>query len=196
VDPVSGDASLLISSQELESDFEGEWSRDGTTIFNRFTEWKQGIFRFRLDTKARRVLYVPPKGTDISQENLALSPDGKWLAFHARQKAAGMSFLMVMPSEGGQANPLLTISSPEEFAMGSFAWTPDSRTILAVRTTNKGAYSESSQLWKVPIDGSRPARLDFPEMRMAHKRISPDGQTIAFTSGRAPSEIFVLQGLP
>ena len=80
--------------------------------------------------------------------------------------------------------------------MGSFAWTPDSRTLLAVRTTNKGAYSESIQIWKVPIDGSAPAHIDYPEMRMAQTRLSPEGQTIAFTSGRVTSKIFVLESLP
>ena len=193
IDPVTGKATLLISFQDLESQFEGVWSPDGKVMFNRFTDWPRGIFRLDLATRQRTVLYVPPPGTFLGLENLALSPDGRTLAFQARQDAAGTSSLMLVPTAGGAARPLLTVPRPETFVKGSFAWMPDSRQILAVRTRGEYTESETGEIWRVAVDGSPPVKVNFPSMSIRQLRMNPDGKTIAFMSAKPRSEIWVLE---
>ncbi len=187
IDPETGALRPLVNSKDLESTFEGVWSADGTTMFNRYTDWKRGLFRLNVNTGERRVLYVPPAGVNLGLENLALSPDERMLAFHARN-ATGTASLMLVPAEGGEARPLLTINGPEAFLYGSFTWTPDSKQILASRTQN-----EISEIWRVPVDGRPPAKIEFPPMRVQSLRLNPDGKTIAFTNVKNRAEIWVFE---
>jgi Tol biopolymer transport system component len=193
IDPQSGQARLFKSAKELEAVTEGVWSRDGRFHFNRYTDQRRGVFRLNLASGERMVLYVPPPGVLIGRENLALSPDGKTLAFHARSESAGTGTLMIVPSAGGEARPLLTIKQPEYFPFGSFTWTADSKRVLAVRTRDLNPKQTVSEIWQVPMDGSEPRKVDFPETFFNCLRMSPDGKSIAFQMHRARIEIWVLQ---
>jgi Tol biopolymer transport system component len=133
-------------------------------------------------------LYVPPNGVDLGLENLALSPDERMLAFQARNEAAGVSTLIVVPAAGGPARSLFTIHAPQAFLYGSFTWTPDSKQILASRTEN-----DVSEIWRIPIDGSPPAKIDFPAMRIQSLRLNRDGKTIAFSTVKNRAEIWVFE---
>jgi Tol biopolymer transport system component len=188
IDAVTGEPKLMRTAKELETGFEGVWTKDGKTLFNRYTVWQRGIFRMNMASGERKVLYVPPAGVDIGTENLALSPDGSTLAFHARNDAQGTGTLMLMPAEGGQPQALLTIHKPESFVFGSFAWVPDGRSILCSRTREAG-----SEIWRVPVDGSTPTRIEFPLVRVANLRLNRDGKTIAFMNSSLRSEIWVLR---
>ena len=190
INPATGEATLFMSASDLESGFEGVWSADGKTQFNRYTDFRRGIFRLNTETRVRRVLYVPPPGVDLGTENLALSPDGRTLAFHARNNAAQTAALMLLPVDGGEPRTLLTIRQPEAFIFGSFTWTPDSHEVLASRTRDG-----MSEIWQVPVDGSTPTRIDFPRKRVAVLRLNSDGKTIAFHSGNDRSEIWLLQNV-
>ena len=101
-----------------------------------------------------------------------------------------MSSLMVIPASGGPARRLLTIAKPEQFLFGSFAWTADSKQILAVRSRDK-----TSELWLVPADGGAPRKIEFPSMRIVMLRMNPDGKTIAFTSGERSGEVWMAENL-
>jgi len=184
----TGAAKLFLTADELESGFEGVWSADGKIQFNRYTDFRRGIFRLNTETRERRVLYVPPPGVDVGTENLALSPDGRTLAFHARNGPERTASLMLLSVDGGEPRTLLTIRQPEVFILGSFTWTPDSQRILAARTRNN-----ISEIWQVPVDGSAPSKIDFPAMKVAVLRLNPDSKTIAFHSGKTRSEIWMLQ---
>jgi len=189
INPATGETKLFMSAKDLESAWEGAWSADGKVHFNRYSDNRRGIFRLNVETGERRVLYVPPADVDLNTENLTLSPDGRTLAFHARNDKAKSAALMLLPVEGGDARTLLTIHLPESFPLGSFTWTPDSRAVLASRLRN----NRVSEIWKVPVDGSPPSKIDFPAMRIVCLRLNPDGKTIAFHGGAWRSEIWVLQ---
>jgi Tol biopolymer transport system component len=193
VDPQTGASSLFRKSELIGSHFEGIWSRDGKIHFNRFDDSRRGIFRLNVETGERRALYVPPKGVDVGTENLALSPDQGTLAFQARGKAEAA--LMLISPDGGNARPLFTIKAPQGFPYGSFTWTPDSHSVLAVvnhpgRTPNSEAISE---VWQIPVDGSPAVKIDFPEQWITSLRLNPDGKTLAFQVRHRRNEIWVLQ---
>lgn len=160
------------------------------THFNRFSDPAAGLFKIDVRTGSRQVLYVPASGSDLGLENLALSPDEQTLAFQVRQRTAGTSSLMSIPTSGGMARALLTITVPEEFLFGAFAWTADSMEVLATRTQG-----DKSELWLVPRSGGTARRIGFPEMRVAQLKMSPDERTIAFTSGKASGEVWLVENL-
>ena len=187
IDPQSGAARPLISFKDLGSVSEGVWTSDGSTEFNRYSDWTRGLFRLNVNTGERRSIYVPPAGVDLATENLALSPDERWLAFHARNDAAGTATLMIVPAGGGEARALLTIHRPETFLYGAFTWTPDSKQILASRT------KDVSEIWRIPVDGSPPAKIDFPPIRVQSLRLNRDGKTIAFTNVKQRAEIWAFE---
>lgn len=192
VDVQSGDAEMAIDQGTLNG-MEGAWARDGRTLFDRFGDprgAKAGLFRIDIQTGQRLILYRPPADSDLGLENLALSPDESTLAFQLRQQASGASLLMLIPTAGGVARQLLQIMKPESFLFGSFAWTADSKQILAVRTRNN-----TSELWLVPVDGGTPRKVEFPSIRIVQLRMSPDGRTIAFVSGEASGEVWVAENL-
>lgn len=188
IDAATGGLRPLINFDAVGGKGEGVWSADGTTMFNRYGDWRRGLFRLNVNTGERRILYVPPGGMDLGTENLALSPDEQTLAFQARDDAAQTGSLMLVPANGGQARALLTIKQPEAFLYGSFAWTPDSKQILASRTQN-----DISEIWCVPVDGSPPAKVEFPAMRVQSLRLNHDGKTIAFTNVKNRAEIWALE---
>ena len=192
VDVQSGDTKMAIDKETLNG-MEGVWARDGRTLFDRFGDargGKAGLFRMDVQTGQRLVLYRPPADGDLGLENLALSPDESTLAFQLRKQASGASSLMLVPAAGGPPRQLLQIMKPESFLFGSFAWTPDSKQILAVRTRNN-----TSELWLVPVDGGNPRKVEFPSMRIVQLRMSSDGRTIAFVSGDASGEVWVAENL-
>jgi Tol biopolymer transport system component len=123
------------------------------------------------------MLFVPPPGSNLGRENLALAPDEQTLAFQVREKDAVTAALMVVPTSGGPARALLKIAQPETFPFGAFAWTADSTQVLAVRSRDK-----TSELWLVSVDGRSGRKVEFPSRSVAQSRMNPNGRTIAFTS--------------
>jgi Tol biopolymer transport system component len=170
--------------------FEGAWTRDGRNLFNRAGPAPQVVFRFSLEKRERRTLYVAASGEDLNQENLALSPDESTLAFQVRHTMEKSASLMLVPADGGVPRTLLKIHSPDQFAYGAFAWLRDGQSLLAVRSRG-----DASEVWRVPVDGREPARLDYPKMMIRALRVSPDGTKIAFHSGQQQSELWVMEGI-
>ena len=196
IDARTGEATLFRSGRDLGTTLEGTWSRDGKFHFNRFQEFRDGLFRLDLSSGERRVLYVPPPGIAMGLENLALSPDGRTLAFHIHNEVGGTSSLMLVPSEGGAARPVFTVRAPQHFLYGSFTWTPDSQSLLASSSRTVGnpkGEEQVSELWLARLDGSPARKIDFPAMVVLCLRLNPDGKTIAFHSRKSKSEIWVLQ---
>jgi Tol biopolymer transport system component len=172
---------------------EGAWSADGNIFFNRYTRYERGIYRYDLRSKNRQVIFVPTPAMDLVQEVLALSPDGRTVAFQARSRPGRQtSTLMLVPAAGGDARSLWTVAAPDTFGYGAFAWLPDSSALLVSRTRG---YQGVSELWLVPVSGMPPRRIDFPfSGYIAGLRLNADGQTIAFHSGEGEkSELRVLE---
>jgi Tol biopolymer transport system component len=196
VDSRTGEAALFRSAADLGTSVEGAWSRDGKFHYNRLADATRALFRLNIATGERRVLYVRPPGLNLGLENLALSPDGRTLAFHVHSDSEGASTLMLIPSEGGAAMPLFTVKTPYRFWYGSFTWTPDSKAVLVSSTRTLGHppnEHRTSEIWRVPVDGSAPLRIDFPAIQIDCMRLNSDGKTVAFHSPQSKSEIWVLQ---
>ena len=126
----------------------------------------------------------------------ALSPDGRFLAFGARD--AGTVALMVTPTAGGSPRVLVrfqapdTLRGPEE--VRGIAWSRDGRTLIYSRNGDIGG-----GLWTVPVAGGPPARLDLgmgdgqDPIISREIRVHPDGRRIAFDVGREGAEVWTME---
>ncbi len=106
------------------------------------------------------------------QEELALSPDGKQIAFIARGE------VWLVARDGGEARRLTRTSAAES----QLAWSPDSKRLVYVSER-----SGAAQLWRYDLASGSESRLTQSADNDATPRFSPDGKTIAYA--RAGREV-------
>jgi Tol biopolymer transport system component len=128
------------------------WSPDGKSLAfsDRLSSGEPtGIFLLSLDTLAVRRLTSPGLPGDY---NPAFSPDGRALVFN--RGLQGVTSIYTLPVAGGEERRLVTGS---QYGWG-LAWTADGRDIVFGRAAWLG---QSGWLWKVPVQGGEPERLQF-----------------------------------
>ena len=178
VDPQSGDATVIVQSK---SNVYG-WFPDGRAIYydrpDNTGKLVQIVVR-NLETGQEREL---PGGPWPEAAGLALSPDGRQIAFLTHDDAARSKVVKILSVAGGESRDLLKGNS---IGLDSeLAWTPDGRGILFV---------EKGELWRVPVDGGAPQALGLKMGQLRQLHLSPDGRQIAFTAGEGQSEVWVLE---
>jgi tricorn protease len=111
------------------------------------------------------------------------SPDGRWIAFTAREK--GNDDVFVMPAAGGAVRRLtwsadVSASVPAWWGPNNrvIAWSPDSKSILFLSRTTAVARSQP-QLWQVSVEGGLPTRYLLSDA--VSLSYSPDGTAAAIT---------------
>ena len=204
-------ASVVLQEQDQGAPAYGVWSADGKAIFyamNRsdffattrsrvaeegITEDKIGIRVRDLETGRDTEFYRPALLSQIN--HLALSPDGRWLAFVsnrtveiAGQPAKVEEDLLVMPATGGDPRKLLEVHEgvTEFTALAVLEWTRNGEHLL---------YSWNRELWKISAKGGPAQRLGLASTaaRQTSLSVHPDGQRIAFTSGEPKQEVWVME---
>lgn len=117
--------------------------------------------------RVARFHLMPPEGGQFRENDIALSPDGRWVAFVANVK--GNEQLWVRPIEG-EARALAGTGG------ASFIfWSPDSRAI---------GYHAASKIWRIDVAGGAPLAIcDAPNSRGASWS---DYDTIVLGSGGGP----------
>ncbi len=121
-------------------------------------------------------------GPDIVNVNIALSRDGKWLAFTRRAQE-----LHVMPAEGGSPTELLRVSEQDEPVVPQ-SWLPDGETLLF---TIGNGYERS--LWTIDVAGGEPFEVGLSMEMLRVVRVHPDGKRISFTAGVPHLELWVME---
>jgi Tol biopolymer transport system component/DNA-binding winged helix-turn-helix (wHTH) protein len=128
------------------------WSSDGK--FLAFSDRASSseptsIFLLSLDTLAVRRLTSPGLPGDY---NPAFSPEGRTLAFN--RGSQGVTSIYTLPVAGGEEH---LVTTGPQFGWG-LAWTSDGREIVFGRA---GWLAGSGWLWKIPVHGGEPQRLQF-----------------------------------
>lgn len=189
-DVQSGEVTAVIPGEGLQL-LRGGWAPDGTKVY--FSRGDAVVER-DVASGLERVVYSEAGGLKLAQ----LSPDGRSVfgsaGFDPSTQSSG---LQVVPVAGGRPRELLRITVPEGFRPGPFAWTPDSRAILAIK-----AIGSRRELWLVPVAGGSQRKLDIdPDIWLAGAggsgdwdfSLSPDGRSIAFKTGRSAAEVWALE---
>lgn len=165
------------------------WSPKGTVIFVRWIGGYRSIVARESESGREKELYRAPSSARVSR--LAISPDGRRVAFVYNSKA-GETVLKVVKASGGDAQELLTL--PALTGELPLAWTPDSRYIIYAVST-KGEKREF-ELWRIPADGGEPRKLGLSMEGLLPYGLSvhPDGRRIAFTAGTPlHTEVWVIE---
>jgi WD40 repeat protein len=180
VDAQTGAATQVVT----DSLFWGVWTPDSKSIVyaQRGEEGKGGGIRMRnLDTGEDRELFRPEQSMFVS--NLALSPDGRRLAF-------GMSTLSPIIAQ------VLTVvaldsGSPRELWRGSvgggqFAglnWTRDGTHLF---------FAKGGEMWRIRAEGGQPESTGLHPNGSDGFALHSDGR-VAFVTGENKEEIWVLE---
>jgi Tol biopolymer transport system component len=157
-----------------------EWSHDGKKIYATETmaagEPAQ-IVEIDLASGARRPL-VPPvtrgqaAGTPGDDE-VHLSPDGRWLAFR-RRTASVVGDVFVAPASGGDARAI----THDRTGVTGLAWSKDGQSLIVSSQRQSGLV----RLWRFPVNGPAPVCLTDAALSAAYPAVSPRDGQIAFAS--------------
>ena len=137
---------------------------------------------------AERVIFSAPEGGSNRFNKLAVSNDGRWVAFIRRAAGAEKTLdLVVAPLAGGEPRRLIT--SPDSAYVRGFQWTADDRALLTFKGTG-GVPTVTRVL--VASGAEQPIGLSMKGL--AQLRIDPRGNRLAFAGGEASSELWVMSG--
>ncbi|HEX4946870.1 MAG TPA: hypothetical protein VFZ34_09410, partial [Blastocatellia bacterium] len=152
-----------------------EWSPDGKAIYYYA---QNRLLRRELASGQERELY---RG---SLMRFALAPDGQRLAL-----AQGQSLKLITIADG-VSRDLLTAQRPE--AIDCVAWMPDGQHLLFSRS-NISPQGQRSELWRLPLAGGAPQRLDLTIEGLRELRVHPAGQQLAYSSFQMRREVWTME---
>jgi len=136
-------------------------------------------------------------GAVASLPMLSLSPDGRSLAFTERESAESPSRIATIPTSGGDVRQVYRAARPEEPRSPRWlSWSSDGRYILFA---DKNAQANRYSLWRVPVAGGEPNRMDLPlgdPPGLSYLKFHPGNTRIGFVSTAWRGEIWVVERIP
>ena len=192
IDVQTGEVAPIVQGSSLSFRPQGVWSKDGKAIFYSSTDLAArdgGIWRRDLESNRETEIYRKPAGeSDGSGRNLALSPDGQWLAFGNHR------VLVVIPSSGGEPRELFRLQEPEGRSLSGLEWAGDGEHLLfSIGRTPLGSSNVTPGLWRIPAAGGEPQKIGLATQDRTTLAIHPDGRQIAFTAGEPKQEVWVME---
>lgn len=115
---------------------------------------------------------------------VALSSDGKWIAFDDR---VSVRSIKVIETTGGEPRELCRMQFGESIT--ALDWRPGGLELFFI----KGA--DLNQLWRVNLEDKEPQRVDLSMRSMRELQFHPDGKRIAFYAGYVEAEVWVMENL-
>lgn len=202
----TGDMSTIIQVEPGEHIFSLVWLPNGRAIvYKRYNRGKKSVSIFIRDMETARERRLYHSDNSSETHHLALSPDGKWLAFNEfkwwdsafNEKSLSNErlptrFLKVMSISGGESLDVLR-TSEQGNAIKLLEWTPDSREILFGKASFKNNREWKIELWRILAEGGKAQRIDLAMANLDSVRFHPDGRRIAFSAGPQSFEVWVME---
>ncbi len=179
----TGDAEVIAQSDsdKGEAIFSPEGAPDGKIVyFMRSGKESRRIIRYEVETGIEKELLRFSQSPD--RHLIVLSPDGRQIAFTAG------NVVKLLPTAGGEPLELIQVKD-----ISTIAWARDGQYILYGKT--REGSEDMVDLWRVPVKGGEPEKLDLAMSRLMHLRAHPDGRRIAFTARtqNEKSEVWVME---
>lgn len=149
------------SSWRLDGWYGMDWTPDGQIVH---TAWiDQSLTVWKMDALGANAVQLTATG--FRDERPAVSPDGKWVAFHSDR--SGDLEIWRVSIDGGDPQQLTRVGGNSYPSI-----TPDGNWVI-YRHIEDGKGS----IWRVPSDGGEPERISTIDLKLPH--LSPDGRFIA-----------------
>jgi len=182
IDVLSGDVLPIVQDPSAGFRPQGVWSSDGKAVFY---SRDGGLWSRDLDTNQEAEIYrQPAEESGGSGRNLALSPDGRWLAFGDRR------VLMVVASSGGEPRELMQLEAEEKGSFSGLEWAADGRHLLF---SIGDSTTTTPELWRISVAGGKPEKTGLATQSWATLAVHPDGRQIAFSAGEPKQEVWVME---
>ena len=117
--------------------------------------------------------------------HVALSSDGKWIAFDDRLP---QRVIKVIPATGGEPKDLCRIN---DGALTSFSWRPDSQDLFFTLIIGKNP----GQLWRISLEERKQHPIELSMRNLRGLCFHPDGKRLAFSAGYFGAELWVMENL-
>ena len=191
IDARTGDATTIVQNEPGGYMLRVACSPDGEAIYYTGAISKGSRILVRdLQTGQEQELYRAAVASFVT--TLALSPDGRLLAFVMVDRDTQSTVLLVMPAGGGEPRDLLRMQEPEGITLvGGITWRPDSREVIFGKGKENG---EMTELWRISAQGGEAQRLGLAMDGLRNLRFHPDGRQIAFSAGTPfAAELWVME---
>jgi Tol biopolymer transport system component len=204
IDIQTGQAKVFVTLSGSDKKYFPVLSPDEKALFYvQYAEYVKNVpqtcrlMRRDMESGEVRELY---QANDVELDNVALSFDGRQLAFDISDwnHEPNAFSLMIMPAEGGAARGLLRSKS----FIGALTWTRDGRHVLMMRESESGPGQQFGpyQLWSVPVGGgeAQPSGLVKPGgfAVPADVALHPDGRRLTYSRTTGPTEeLWVIKNL-
>jgi hypothetical protein len=113
-----------------------------------------------------------------------LSPDGRQIATVMPHSATEASVVLIAPASGEMRTLRRGAASAPEVLL----WAPDNRSVF-VRWTAPGATPAEPDVWRIPVTGEEPVRVDWT---LGHDnrefRVHPDGRRLVYVVNSSSSQ--------
>ena len=189
IDIQTGEIDLLLGCQQEEYIPELDVFPDGQRIVYKMWEQGKGGEGHRmsiriLDIQGGKDEEIYRRENAFQTHYVALSFDGKWIAFDDR---VPLRTLNVIQSAGGEAAELWRMKSGESIV--SLAWRPGSQDLFFVKP------ADPNELWRMSLEDKEPQKIDLSMRGMRELQFHSDGKRMAFYAGYLEAEVWVMENL-
>ena len=200
IDVVTGDATLLIASEPRSHISRPEFSPDGKRAFfmrrrEESADYVSSIIVRDLASGCEDVLH-----RGLMNNNLALAPDGRTLAFYEIGEDAYPDALKVLSTDGGEPREIFDVRAERTPDYIGLAFSPDSREVVFGRPALEHRLEEDGnlmtiELWRIAVEGGEPSRIGLAAQMLRQLAVHPVDGRIAFTSGNPEDlvEVWVME---
>ena len=125
----------------------------------------------------------------LDRSVVALSSDGKQIAFVEGSELTPSEHVMVMSSSGGEARFIASVRDSTEW-IRSIAFVSDGHGLVY----SVGSDQNREQLWYAPLDGSKAKPLPLEMESLGGIAVHPDGRRIIFEYRQQSAELWKMDG--
>jgi Tol biopolymer transport system component len=195
IDSETGKASVVSAS----GSFSVQVSPDGKKLYFSLPD-RAGRKQMELDLDSGETRALFERG-GRGYGSFELSPDGRYFATTKHDSDAKTSSVILVSVADGHERELLSVNAPALFASyGFMSWTPDGKALMVQKHKRSPGdpYGERGpkELWLVSVDGGKARKLDIDIDDWSGRiRLHPDGNQIAFFTGKQSRELWALENL-